>query len=268
MLYKYETHLHTSQASACGRSTGAQHARFYRRLGYDGIFVTDHFFRGNSCVPRNLPWPDRVQLFCAGYRDAKAQGDEIGLKVFFGWEETVEGDDYLVYGLPPEWLVEHPEIEHCTRREQQRLVHGAGGCVVQAHPFRQRDYIRRILLAPGFVDAVEVANTGNEPLDDVCAYRYATEHGFYMTCGSDNHLSGFGVREPERTWGVGLEEPLNEPMDYVRVILERKPMTLLCPEDRFTPTDDMVSPEAWVFNENEEAVLTHHDWVRGGEMTD
>ena len=264
-MYKYETHLHTSQASACGRSTGAQHARFYHRLGYDGIFVTDHFFRGNSCVPHELPWADRVHLFCAGYRDAKEEGDRIGLKVFFAWEETMDGDDYLVYGLTPEWLEAHPEIEHCTRRQQLALAHAAGGCVVQAHPFRQRDYIRRILLAPDYVDAVEVANTGNAPLDDVCAYRYAVERSFYMTCGSDNHLSGFGVREPERTWGVGLEEPLDSAMDYVRVILERRPMTLLCPEDRLRPQEDMISPDAWILDEHEQPVLSGHDWVWGGD---
>ena len=263
MLYRYETHLHTCQASACGRSTGAEHARYYRRLGYDGIFVTDHFFRGNSCIPHHLPWEERIDLFCSGYRDAKAEGDRIGLKVFFAWEESIDGDDYLVYGLPPEWLASHPEIEFCTRREQLALAHAAGGCVVQAHPFRQRDYIRRILLAPGFVDAVEVANTGNEALDDVCAYRYASERNFVMTCGTDNHLSGFGVREPERTWGVGLEEPLNSEMDYVRVILERKPIVLLCPEDRFTPQEGMVSPEAWVFDEHEVPVLSGRDWVWG-----
>ena len=29
-MYRYETHLHTCQGSACGVSTGAEHARFYQ----------------------------------------------------------------------------------------------------------------------------------------------------------------------------------------------------------------------------------------------
>ena len=70
MGYLYETHLHTAQASACGRSSGAEHVRYYQSLGYTGIFVTDHFFGGNTCVPRDLPWEERIDLFCRGYEDA------------------------------------------------------------------------------------------------------------------------------------------------------------------------------------------------------
>ena len=33
-MYLYETHLHTCQASACGRSTGAEHVRFYKDIGF------------------------------------------------------------------------------------------------------------------------------------------------------------------------------------------------------------------------------------------
>ena len=94
-----------------------------------------------------------LELTDEGYADAKRAGDREGLKVFFAWEETKDGDDYLIYGLTPEWLLAHPEIEGCTRKRQLELVHEAGGCVIQAHPFRQRDYIRRILLGPQFCES-------------------------------------------------------------------------------------------------------------------
>ena len=55
MAYRYETHLHTRQGSACGTSSGAEHARHYLDAGYQGIFVTDHFFRGNTAIDRSLP---------------------------------------------------------------------------------------------------------------------------------------------------------------------------------------------------------------------
>ena len=44
--YIYETHLHTSEGSACGVTTGAEAVRAYKKIGYSGIFVTDHFFNG------------------------------------------------------------------------------------------------------------------------------------------------------------------------------------------------------------------------------
>ena len=60
MPFLYETHMHTCLASACGVSTGKEHAQFYKDAGYTGIIMTDHFFRGNTAVPRNLPdWKER-----------------------------------------------------------------------------------------------------------------------------------------------------------------------------------------------------------------
>ena len=189
-MERYETHLHTCQASARGRSTGAEHARFYKEKGYTGIIVTDHFFGGNVVrEARSGPWEERVARFCSGYEDAKAEGDRIGLDVFFAWEETFEGDDYLVYGLDKAWLLAHPEVEHWSRAEQFEQVHRYGGCVIQAHPFRCWDYISQIHLSLPLCDGVEVLNGGNLPLWDAYARRYAVDHGMYMTSGSDNHLS-------------------------------------------------------------------------------
>ena len=44
MAYRYETHMHTMEGSACSSSTGAEMARAHKAAGYTGIFVTDHFF--------------------------------------------------------------------------------------------------------------------------------------------------------------------------------------------------------------------------------
>ena len=39
MSYKYETHMHTAEASACATSTGAEMARAHKEAGYTGIFI-------------------------------------------------------------------------------------------------------------------------------------------------------------------------------------------------------------------------------------
>ena len=56
--YLYETHMHTSEGSACGQSAGAEMARAYAENGYTGIIVTDHFFYGNTAADRRLPWSE------------------------------------------------------------------------------------------------------------------------------------------------------------------------------------------------------------------
>ena len=98
-MYRYETHLHTRYGSACATATGREQAINYKKAGYTGIMITDHFFRGNTCISHRLPWEERIDMFCRGYEEAKMVGDKIGLQVFFGWEETYEGQDFLVYGL-------------------------------------------------------------------------------------------------------------------------------------------------------------------------
>lgn len=235
MGYKYETHLHTCQASACGRSLGREHVRHYKDLGYTGIFVTDHFYRGNTAIDRAQPWDKWVDAYCRGYEDAREAGEQVGLDVFFGWEESIEGDDYLIYGLDGEWLKAHPEARTWTRRQQFETVHAGGGCVVQAHPFRTRDYISRIHLADKYVDGVEVANAGNEHFNDVYAYRYASELGTVMTAGSDNHHSTAEMGSEGRIYGVELEERLTCAQDYARLIRSGVQPGLVCPVDRFDP---------------------------------
>jgi hypothetical protein len=218
MSYLYETHLHTSQASACARSKGAEYIRQYQDMGYSGIIVTDHFYHGNTAISHSLPWKEWVKQFCRGYEDARSEGERRRFDVFFGWEETFDGgDDYLIYGLDREWLLEHPEVKNWTRGEQYRTVKEAGGCVVQAHPFRQRDYIRQVILSTGCVDAVEVANAGNsEQSQDALAMRYAKKIKRPVTAGSDSH----DARQMCSDWvyGVFVENELKTIGDYVNVV--------------------------------------------------
>ncbi len=230
MKYMYETHLHTSEASACGYSRGRDYVKRYQDLGYAGIIVTDHFFGGNTAVPRKLPWRERINLFCRGYEDAREAGDKAGFSVFFGWEEHFDGDEYLIYGLDKQWLLNHPEAGNWTRKEQFDAVHAAGGCVVQAHPFRDRDYISSIRLSTGCVDAVEGYNAANRPENDILAVRYATQLGLPVTAGSDIHSTH--QWPDEQMMGVVFDKPLNSIHDYVKAIREKLPFHVKVPSDR------------------------------------
>ncbi len=228
--YLYETHMHTCQGSACSDTPGRDYISRYRDLGYDGIIITDHFFGGNCAVDRSLPWRERIHLFCSGYEDALNEGLKQGFTVLFGWEENFAGDEYLIYGPDKEWLLEHPEMEHWTRREQFDEVHRAGGCVVQAHPFRDRAYIEVIRLAPYLCDGIEVVNAGNRPEWDAMARRYARFLDKPMTAGSDNHHAD-RMDGGKNMAGVLLKEKLTSVGDYVSAVLERRPIGIRDPRE-------------------------------------
>lgn len=209
-LYLYETHLHTKEASACSILTGAEQVRIYKEAGYSGIIVTDHFFNGNTAIPDDLPWEERVDLFCRGYENAKKEGDKIGLSVFFGWESNYRGTEFLIYGLDHEWMRNHPEMLYWSIEEQYHYIHEAGGYVVHAHPFRIRPYIKEVRLFPDLVDAVEVYNVGNRNVEfDKKAAAYAKKHSLPAFAGTDAH--GF---EPERS-GMAFYRPLEDINDFI-----------------------------------------------------
>lgn len=214
MSYKYETHMHTAEASACATSTGAEMARAHKEAGYTGIFITDHFFNGNTTVPRELPWQERVERFCLGYEHAKQEGDKIGLQVFFGFEYAYHGAEFLVYNLDKQWLMNHENIDLRSPRWALAQMHQGGAIIIQAHPFRERDYIDHIQLFPRDIDGVEAVNAAHLGAEgrrmNERAFAYARMFDLPVTAGSDSHSVGrmFGG-------GVELEEKLTCPTDYL-----------------------------------------------------
>ncbi len=220
-MYKYETHLHTSEGSSCASSSGAEMARAHKAAGYDGIFVTDHFFNSSTTVPKDLPWEQRIDLYCKGYENALEAGAKIGLDVFFGVEWTVNGADFLIYNKDKQWLKENERLlMESDERDLFDEVRETGGFIVHAHPFREAGYIPHISLYPHDVDAVEVINTRNgDPLfggNTVYNERakiYAAMFGLPETGGSDTHNAHQIVNG-----GILVPERILSPEDYIRQI--------------------------------------------------
>ncbi|NLK75513.1 MAG: histidinol-phosphatase [Clostridiales bacterium] len=214
-MYRYETHLHTNEASACAICSGAEHVRNYKAAGYTGIIVTDHFFNGNSSVPWDMPWEERVDMLCSGYEKAKEEGDRIGLSVFFGWEANFSGTEFLIYGLDKQWLKSHPEILSWSIEEQYHNIHKDGGFIVHAHPFRIRSYIKEVRLFPEYVDAVEGINLGNRNDEfDSQALAYARRHNLPVTAGTDAH--GYEAKHS----GMIFKHKLEDIHDFINSIKE------------------------------------------------
>lgn len=219
MGYRYETHAHTREASACASAGGKEMARAYWKLGYTGLFITDHFFNGNTAIPENLPWKERISLFCSGYENAKEEGQRLGLQVFFGMEYGVGTADFLIYNLDPKWLLAHEDIHRENPKTAFRIMHEDGAFIVQAHPFRQRAYIDSILLFPWDTDAVEIINGAHEGAAecDAFAEQYAKMYRLAGTSGADSH-------NLDRIYACGVEtdRKFSAPCDYRSLILSGK----------------------------------------------
>ena len=210
-MYLYETHLHTFPVSRCGRASVRESLEFYKSIGYDGVFVTNHFLDGNINIDGEMDYKDAVEFYFSDYECGKALEEEIGIKVFCGVELSYRGTDFLVYGLDKEWYLAHPEIMDMKKTDELALMRESGALVIQAHPYREADYIDHIRLFPRSVDGVEIVNATVNDLGNRMANFYAENYELRPFGGSDNH----SAHDRVRLAGVGSDKPADSVDDFI-----------------------------------------------------
>jgi hypothetical protein len=223
MRFLYDTHVHTQEASCCGTSTAEEQVRAFKKKGYTGIIITDHFVKGYTNFDESKPWDEQVRFFISAYEKAKKEGDRIGLDVFLGWEYTSaalsQGLDFLTYGLTPKFLLAYPDILDIPIEAYSALVRKHGGYLAQAHPFR--DIKKDPQSGPidyRLMDGVEVYNSGKPGWANDMAYEFAIRHNLPIQAGSDSHH----VDYPTTPCGITLKNKAKNIFDIINAIVTRK----------------------------------------------
>lgn len=236
MAYRYETHLHSNPVSACAKASVRESIEFYKSIGYDGVFLTNHFLDGNVRYDHTAPYQEMLEFYLSDYYEALEIGKEIGLKVFFGVELSMAfhpernvwgGTDFLVYGLSPDWYRAHPEIMDMLKQDELEFMMNEGALVSHAHPMREARYIDYIRLFPRSVNAVEVLNACRTDFENNQAEKYAADYGFLRTAGTDNHRAG----EQPALAGMETDEPIESVEDFVKMVKEGKTRIFLLKKD-------------------------------------
>ena len=133
MPFLYETHCHCAQCSKCAHSTAADMVRAYHSAGYAGLVLTDHFIFGNTAVPKDLPWEERMHRYYDAYLEAKAEGHKLDFDVIFGIEHFYGGGkEILFYGIDLAFLLNNPDIPDISIDTLVSRVHAAGGIAIHA----------------------------------------------------------------------------------------------------------------------------------------
>lgn len=229
MPFRIDLHVHTRETSPCGRTAGRLVAQLYKKAGYDGIVITDHYNRGFfRKFPASLPWSARIDLFLRGYRGAREEGEKIGLTVLLGIEvKFVDSpQEFLVYGIDETFLKTHPELYKLGLAKFRQLTKefstGPEILIYQAHPFRPG-----ITPAPlALVDGIEVYN-GNprQNSNNERALAFARQHNLRMISGSDFH------RRPDLArGGLILPEAVTDARGLVRVLKQNEGIRLITTE--------------------------------------
>lgn len=225
MNYRYETHCHTAPVSKCGKASVEDTVAFYKDMGYDGLFITNHFLDGNiNPEVRKQSYPEQIDYYFSDYEKGAEIGASIGIKVFPGVELSYKGTDFLIYGLDKEWYRNHPEILEMKKTDELAFIMAEGAFVIQAHPYREAHYIDHIRLFPRSVHGVEVINSGQPWEANEMPHLYAKQYALLEAAGSDNHW-GHGVFEKLREKGyrpeiAGMETDVEITcvQDYIRQV--------------------------------------------------
>lgn len=224
-MYRYEMHMHTVEGSLCGCSTVEEMIRAFHALGYAGAVVTNHFLGGNTSVDRSQPWEKIVEEYSRCWYEGQALAKELDFDLLFGVEEGYgEAKEFLVYGLEPDFMLAHPELEHGGLPAWSKAVREAGGVLIYAHPFRQRAYIPdgRVMPDMAYADGVELYNRANTEEDNAEALRVFGETDCIRISGSDLHRAQF-----DGAWGIVSEKRLRTGKDLAEA-LKTGAFTAIC----------------------------------------
>ena len=217
-MYKYETHLHTAPVSKCGKASVEESLTFYKEMGYDGVFITNHFVNGNINMDKSLPYTEKVEFYFSDYEKALPIGERLGLKVFCGVEMSCGGPDILVYGLDKAWYLAHPEVLEIKKSEALTLMAESGALLIHAHPFREASYIDHIHLYPRHCHGVEIINSSRPEAENAMAKLYAAHYDLLTLAGSDNH----GAGRHKVLAGLQCREPISDVADFIEKVKAKK----------------------------------------------
>lgn len=191
--------------SKCAKSDSAEYIQKAVETGFAGMVFTNHFFRGNTAIDRDIPWKDFVEYYKKDWYNAKVEGDKADIDVIFGLEEGYgKGKECLIYGLTPELIAGCADFSKLPIKELSAFVRENGGMIFCAHPFRQRGYITDPSDEPDMTlfDGIEVYNRGNTDEDNLTAEIFAKKHNLLTIAGGDIHSTGgfgfSGISLPER----------------------------------------------------------------------
>ena len=176
--FKTELHCHTSEVSHCAGESAADTVEKYLRYGYSTLVLTNHFASPNF---RRMGYGDD------GYYKMK-EASRGRMNILFGMEIRFDEleNDYLVFGMTPEFVAENPDMYKMSVGEfYEKVNHPNRFIIIQAHPMRF--HMQHVL--PWHVDGWEVYNghPHNESYN-----RAARAYAEYfpskiLTSGSDHH---------------------------------------------------------------------------------
>ncbi len=189
---KIDMHTHCLPVSVCAHHLPELLPEMFRKKGIDAIVLTNHYYAAH-CNKLSPDLKEQAKIYVEIYQRAKAKGEQVGLKVFFGAEiklnKEPNGPEFLLYGLSEQDFIESYPLYNCTQKEVFEFCNEKDILMVQSHPYRtEQGY------APAdmrYVHGIEVYNP--HPRFDARfkeCLNLAEQNDKIKTSGSDFHFEG------------------------------------------------------------------------------
>ena len=220
---KIDAHVHSAGISKCSRVTVEELIDRKKQAGYDGVILTNH------CQSWYYP-PEEHKNFMQEtvneYRRAEKYGNNVGFRVFFGLEVSLNipaYNDWLLYCVTEKFLLSSPCLYKLSQKELFELCSANGVALVQAHPFRNSGWG-----IEEYMHGVEINCSPSDLEKTPEVLDIARKRGFLVTCGTDYH----GDERPENG-GIFLPCSLNTGEDVSRYLLSAKSTKLFLGDKQF-----------------------------------
>ena len=152
----------------------------------------------------------------------------------FGVEYNYQGDEFLLYGITPEWLMENERIMDMSRHELYKTMKEVGAMMIQAHPYRERDYLVDIKLTADVFDGIEIYNAANGDNMNALAYEYAKSLDTRMTAGSDIHYY-----HDNAMGGMAFDHKIGSIEEFVSSVMAGEGVPVQIKGDVITPVSEI-----------------------------
>lgn len=138
-MIKFEMHAHTKGGSYCGYSDAKTIINDYKKAGYGGIVITNHFSASNYVVDLiGETHKEKLDYFFSLCDSVKKEGDIHGIKVFCGAEvRDCDGTEYMLYGFKRNFLYDNKPLFTFNQKELFKKCEKEKIFMYQTHPFRE-----------------------------------------------------------------------------------------------------------------------------------
>ena len=184
--YKTELHAHSFPVSSCGKFSSDEVVKIYANAGCDTLTLTNHLTKQHA-VERSVD--ELVEYYLSDYYKACEAAKELGITVAFGVEIRFArtANHYLVYGVCPDDIEKMIPYIHTDIETFYREFKNDKNVILHAHPFRENMEPTPI----DSVDGIETFNTHPGHNSKIAfATKFARDHGFIVSGGSDFHKEG------------------------------------------------------------------------------